>query len=269
MDKDEIDFYYLAVDYSGIDIDNHNVELSKVTSINSFNVGQMLRKPNKLDESDFSLFLIENIRILVLILIGYFFIVTAKFTLLKLIKRRASPTRCSFYNLFTIDQTRLGSVSFKIAALSLAFSLFLFFNLNILAGMIKTDKVTVDTSEFIDSVSKLNKTTKKLVTSGPYVGDLFYRLIKKRKRPDSMISINNFYFLDFFPMLSKSRLDSYFFFMNEIYMIASFYYLILFNHKSVDDYFIFFKTTTYYESSRAIFYRKNLDQKMKQILNRR
>ena len=119
----------------------------------------MLRKPNKFNQSDFSSFFIENIRLLVTILIGFVLTVIIKFTLLKLSKRRYS-----LFNLLSIYGYRLGSIS-KLGSISLAFSFFLFFNLNILRNMIKTQKITVDTSEFIDSISKLNTTTKTLITA--------------------------------------------------------------------------------------------------------
>lgn len=264
MDKDKFDFYYWLMDlsHSCLVIENHNFEISRVTSVNTFHVGQILRKPNKLNKSDFSSFLIENVRLLIIILIGYIVILMAIFTLLKLIRRR-----CSFYNLLTINRTRLGSISFKIDFIILAFSFFLFFNLSILTNMIKTEKVTVSTSEFIDSISKLNKTTKPLATVDTNSTNLFYRLLKKSKQSDAL-TVNNYANFDhFISKISKNRFDSYFYFMDEIYFFVSVYYVTLLN-RSVD-HFVFFKPTIYYESFRAMFYRKNLDQKMKQILNHR
>ena len=261
MDNDEFDFYFWAMEYSGIDFDNHNVGISKITSINPFNVGQMLRKPNKLDESDFSLFLIENICLLVIILIGYFLTVTVNFTFLKLVKRR-----CSLHDLLAINRTRLSSSgSFKIAVLSLAFTFFLFFNLSILTNMIKTQKVTVSTSEFIDSISKINRTTKTLVTFEINSMHLFNRLFY-RKPTDAITSSDYANFDDFYSKLSKRGVDTYFFFMKDSYFFASIYYVTLLN-TSIDDYFAFLKPTIYYESFKAFLYRKNLDQKRKKILN--
>ena len=263
IDNDELDFYYLPIDYSQVvNFENHNVEISKVTSINPFNVGQMLRKPNKLDESDFSLFLIENIRLLAIILIGFVLTVTAKFTLFKLVKRRYT----GLHKLLVTNRTRLSSgISFKTAVLSLAFSFFLFFNLSMLTNMIKTQKVTVSTSEFINSISKLNKTTKTLVTFNINSRNLFNRLFKNRKRTNAITSSDYANFEDFFSKLSKNEFDCYFYFMSEFYIFASIYYVTLLN-RSVD-HFVFFKPTIYYESLKALFYRKNLDEKRKKIIN--
>ena len=248
------------MDYSQVvNFENRNVELSKVTSINAFNVGQMLRKPNKLNQLDVTLFLIENIGHLAIILIGYFVDLMTIFTLLKLAKQK-----CNLYNLLTINRTRLGLGSFKIAVLSLAFSCFLFFNLNILTNMIKTEKVTVSTSEFIDSISKLNTTAKTLVSFNLNSTALFNRLFKGRKRTDDITS-TKYYLYGFLSKLSRKGLDSYFYFMNEFQFFFSIYYLTLRN-KSLD-YFVFFKPTIYYESLRAYFYRKNLDQERKKIIN--
>ena len=260
-----LDFFYFFMDltHSNKLARNHNIELSKVTSINPLYVGQMLRKPNKLNNSDFSLFLIENIGIFVIILIGFVLTVIAKFTLLKIIKQRYS-----IYNLLTNNGTRLSPVSFKFGFLSLAFSFFLFFNLNILTNMIKTQKVTVSTSEFLDSISKLNRTTKTLITLHKESMALFYRLIKKERKPNDSLVIYDFAnFSDFVFKISKLDLDSYFYFITEGFFLFFVYNTKLLNRS--DDHFVFFKPTIYFESLRTIFYRKKMDEKMKKHLNRR
>ena len=263
MDDDELDFYGwpLKLSYANLLIHNHNFEISKVASIYSLHIGQILRKPNKLKKSDFSLFLIENIRILVIILIGFALTLAAKFTLLKIIKRR-----CSLYHLSTI-KTRLDSVSFKIGVLSLAFSFFLFFNLNILTNMIKTQKVTVNTSEFINSISTLYKTTKPLVTWDPNSTNLFNQLFKKRKQRNDLIRFDYDHFDDFISVITKNGFDSNLYFMDEFHFLFLVHHFALLNRSA--DHFAFIKPTIYFESLKAIFYRKNLDQKMKKILNYR
>ena len=264
FDDNILDFHGWPMDlsYERLVSKNHNIEISKVTSTTPYNVGQVLRKPNKFNQSDFSLFLIENIRLLVIILIGFISTLSAKFTLLKLIKRRFS-----LYHLLT-NGTRLGSISFKLGSVTLAFSFFLFFNLNMLTNMIKTEKVTVSTNEFLDSISKLNRTTKPVVTVYTDTMALFYRLFKKRKRNDDLIAMDYSKNLqDFFSMISKHEFDNHFYFMGEIFYLYFIYYGSLLN-RSVD-YIVFHKPTIYFETLRTIFYRKNLDKKMKQILNRR
>ena len=262
MEEDETDFYYWPLELSYANFtENNNVKVSKATSINAFNVGQMLRKPNKFNKSDFSLFFIENIRLLVIILIGFILTVTAKFTLLKLGKRR-----CILYHFLT-NGTKLSSVSFKLGFISLAFSFFLFFNLNILRNMVNTQKVAVDTNEFIDSISKLNKTTKTLITVYPDTMSLFYRLFKKGKRNDDFTVSDYGNIQDFFSKISRDGFDSYIYFMGEINFLASIYYAKLVN--TLLDPIVFFKPTIYFELLRSIFYRKKMEQNMKQILNRR
>ena len=264
IEDDVLDIYYWPMDisYTSSATVNHNVEISKVTSIYPFNVGQMLRKSNKLNESDFSVFFIENIRLLVIILIGFVLTVIAKFIFLKLIKRKFS-----LYKLLNTNETRLGSISFKLGFLSLAFSFFLFFNLNILINLIKTEKITVDTSEFIDSVSKLNRTTKTLISWNKNTTNSFYRLFKKTKQNDPLVVLEFGNSKNFFIKMSKSRdLDSYFYFMHDYFFFYLIYKISI--NRSVD-HIVFCKPTIYSESLRTIFYRKNLDPKMKQILNRR
>ena len=268
MNKDELDFYYWPMDISNPNqTDYRSFGLSKVASTAPVNVGQILRKPNKLNKLDFSSFLIENIGLLVLTFIGYFFSLMVIFILLKLFKRR-----CSLYCLLNFDRSRLSSMPFKICILFLAISLFLFFTLSILTNMIKTEKVTVSTSEFIDSISKLNKTTKTLIIRLPRFKKLFNRLSKKTKHNDVLCiyDYNNYNKYDNFnyiySKISKNGFNS-FFLMEEIYFFSLAYHFTLLNR--LVDHFLFIKPTIYFEALRAIYYRKNLDKKMKQILNRR
>ena len=232
--------------------------MSKITSIYPYNVGQILKKSSKFNKSDFSLFFIENIRLLVIILIGFILTVTAKFTLLKLIKRR-----CSLSNLLINYDYRLGSISFKFGFLSLAFSFFLFFNLRILTNLIKTEKITVDTSGFIDSVSKLNRTTKTLIAWDKNSTNSFYRLFKKRNESDALAVFENGSTKDFISKMSNHQLDSYFYFMHGFFF---FYLIYKISINRLVDHIIFCKPAIYSESLRTIFYRKNLDPKMKKIL---
>ena len=186
----------------------------------------------------------------------------AIFTLLKLTNQK-----CSLYSLLTIDQSRLSSISFNSAVLSLSFTFFLFFNLNILTNMIKTEKVTVSTSEFIDSISKLNRSTKTLITLDEDSMNIFLRMFKKRKKGDAQIVSLYDELNDIISKVTKNGLDSYFYFMGEIY-----FFLLINDVSSINisaDHIAFAKSTIYFETLRAIFYRKNLDQKMKKILNNR
>ena len=63
-----------------------------------------------------------------------------------------------------LDRSRLPRVHLRL--MLLFFSLFLFFNLNFLAGTIKTGKVIVATNEIVDSSSNLLTTPKTLVSYG-------------------------------------------------------------------------------------------------------
>ena len=264
MMDEEFDFYYWPIDlsYASELANNHNIEIGKLALIDAFSVGQILKKSNKLNESDFSLFLIENIRLLAIILIGFILTVTAKLTLFKLIKRRYTGLR----NLLTINRTRFGSIWFKAGFLSLAFSIFLFFNLSILTNLIKTEKVTVDTSEFIDSISKLNRTTKTLIAWDTNSTNAFYRLFKKTKPTDAIAAFDYASVEDFISKVWKRELDCYFYFMGEGYFTYVIYYITL---NGSADYIAFFKQTIYFENLRVMLNRKNLDKKLKQILNRR
>lgn len=259
MDEFDIIAWPLELSRAAL-LSQHNVAFSKVISVNSFQIGQILRKPNKLNKSDLSLFLIENIGLLVIILVGFVLSVIAKCAILKLNKRRFS----SLYNLLVINRTRSGSISFKIGVLSMALYIFLFFDLRILTNMIKTDKVTVSTSEFIDSISKLNRTSKTMVAWDTNSTILFYQIFKKRKQND--VIAFDAKLRGFFDS-SKCGLDYYFYFMCEFFFFFTVYHVTLVN-RSVD-HFIFFQPTIYFESLKAIFYRKDLDDKMKRILNRR
>ena len=133
--------------------------------------------------------------------------------------------------------------------------------------MINTQKVTVDTSEFIDSVSKLNRTTKSLITLHTDSMALFYRLFKKRNQSDVLVVFDYADFSDFISKMSKRGLDSYFYLMSEGLFLFLANYVILLN-KPVD-HFVFCKQTIYFESLRTVFYRKKLSKKMIRILKHR
>ena len=114
---------------------------------------------------DISSFLVGNVQLLALIVLGYVLLAAATTILPKLTHAnritRLKSLKLILFRVPFADQSKLPRVHLRL--MLLFFSLFLFVNLNLLAGTIKTDKVTVDTDAIVHSASKLLSTPKTLV----------------------------------------------------------------------------------------------------------
>lgn len=117
----------------------------------SYRLGQLFPEKNaegKLEKADLSAFLFENVRLLMMILLGYVFITVVTSIALSLIRKDYSyfkSLKLTLLNAYFIDSKPLLSLSLKFAVLLLSFELFMFFNKNFLGAGIKTSKVVVNT----------------------------------------------------------------------------------------------------------------------------
>lgn len=213
-----------------IDTDSHpNLESTKACSTELFQIGQVLNKPNNLENSDLSSFLFENINVLVYILIGYLLLFVSSFVFLKKVlpKYRSFKISKLFLNkLLFLDSNQLRQLSCEIALIFIFFSLFLFIVTNILSNLIKTNKVVVNTDEFIDSIEKLF-TTKKSFTFQPEDLPYFNRTSKssflykfyhkKIERENRFVSLDDQ--TKFRQFMMNNKLNSLFFFMKQSGML--------------------------------------------------
>ena len=143
--------------------------------------GQFL-KPYS-EQLDMSTFFISNLHLFAFIILGYLLIAAIATILPRLVgSNYRSPLkslRLVLSKASFMDYNRLPRVHLKL--MFFFFGLFLFFNLNFIGGIIKTDKCTVDSSDVVDSQAKLIGTSKTLATSMEYIN-----LIKKApKKPFS------------------------------------------------------------------------------------
>ena len=105
-------------------------------------------KSDNLEKSDFSSFLFDNVRLVIIILLGYLSLVVVTWMVPNLIRQgysRINSLKLTILRFFFIDLNRLISLSYKFAVLVLMFNFFIFFNRNFLSGNIKTSKVVINT----------------------------------------------------------------------------------------------------------------------------
>ena len=136
------------------------LEMPKTQFAAPYQVSQFLNKPNT-QKTDVSSFLYNNLGVLLIILLGYLAVKLSTFLFLKLSNPNhnfAKNLKLILLKMFSINR----NLTFKLALLFLSLDLFLFFNFNFLRGTIKTDSVTVNTNEIIDSISQLMNNEKTL-----------------------------------------------------------------------------------------------------------
>lgn len=231
----------------------------------SYKVGQILTEPEKSDQSfDLLAFLIDNINVLVIILIGYLLTVVSILIISKL-----SGHRLNFRRLVALKKNRL-VVSSKLGFLFFGFNLFLFFNIEILANLIKTESVMIDTEPFIDSIDKLKRThkillyhseDKEIFLGGPpnrFLSLLFKDKLKNKEALEYSAMDKNF--VETF----RKNGDNFFFIEHQLdiqWVLASFSEFKLTNR------IVFMDPKSYFDSFMVIHLRKNLDSKRKQIIH--
>ena len=163
------------------------------------------------------------------------------------------------------------SPSFKLALVFLFFNIFMFFNQNFLSGNIKTNKITVDTSDVIDTFSKLMRTEKTMIVN--YEDDsslkaapahsFLGRLAKKRRfvlKPSTTDEDRL--------VLIKKRMDYYFFMAVDVdlYFVMS----VLASYSDASGLVAFIRAQIYRESFlRAFYLRRNLDPVKKRFIHKR
>lgn len=149
----------------------------------------------------------------------------------------------------------------------LFFSFFLFFNCNFIFGAIKTDKVTVQTDQIVDSASKLIDTSKPLniykressLLLGAPEGSFLHRLGKKQ--------IVVLRYLSDLIQIQKVGVDRYLY-LNEETALPFLMNLLASSAKKAN-LLAFIKPTGYYEALVSLRVRANLDEERKRYINSR
>ena len=224
----------------------------------------------KRQATDFTSFLFENKRLLLVMMSGYLLII--------LLALAFSKTRI-IGNIFRVLKQVLSSVFYgvgqyavrKLALLLLFFSLFMFINKTLLLSSIKTEKCTTNTDEILDSASKLIATPKMLVVNFEEDGTLrraleqsFLGRLAKKHRFVHNAPISKEQQI----ALMKQPLDSMFFFSSEIYLCFTLSFFAAFANQG--GLIAFVSTRIYSESFLRVFYlRRSLEEEKKRFVHSR
>lgn len=232
-------------------------------------MGQFL-SVNK-SEADSSSFLINNLSLLIIILLGYLLFVTTTIVFPKLVHRNFNPIKSIRFvptKVFFIDFNRLLHFSGRLAILLCAFNWFLFFNFNFLFGNIKTESMLVRTDDIIDSSSTIMST--KLVLT--IIMDE-QELLSKASQNSFLGKLNgkNIFVVGNKPDEERVQIlndiTSYFFFERQIglyYMMATF--ATVMSHLNL---VAFMNPTIYHEAIHVTAIRKSLDPHKKRFIHQR
>ena len=263
MKKGDIDLYPLPEDISYV---KSYLEMSKTTSITSFMIAQILTKPDKLQKADISSFLLNNRVLLYVTIIGYFLFFIFIFAFLRKVFYIYNSTKIIkliLFKLLFLNDKQLQGLSSKIAIIFVFFNFFLLIFLNVVRNCIKTDKVVINTDEFIDSDNKLDETPKiltiihndeELFSKSPE-RTLMNRLYFKKLKNEKFFMTNKREGQEEFRELEKNGLANHFFLMPKtglLITLASFTYS--------EDQFVFLKQKSYCERISVIYMRKDLDK---------
>ena len=243
------------------------LEMSKTQGAAPYQVSQFLNKPTT-QKTDVSSFLYNNLGVLLIILLGYLAVKLSTFLFLKLSNPNhnfAKNLKLILLKMFSINQ----NLTFKLALLFLSLDLFLFFNFNFLRGTIKTDSVTVNTNEIIDSISQLMNNDKTIVL---HYNDEF--LLKNapensflKKMYDKKAKQNRLYIcqqsIDSINKFKDTGLDSYLFFGYDLGIIH--FSSILFSYAD-KNLVVFMKLRNFYEILQSFPFRKNLEEIKKKYI---
>lgn len=274
--ENKIDFYAVPrlLQASEVWLDYYNIEMSKVISTTTYRTGQLLHKPKASDEPDIASFLIENINLVIYIFICHLLTIIIVFILSKYLKIKIKD----YYDLLVLNPAVLINKASKIyyRPILLAHCVFLFLTFNILNNMIKTDSVLLDTSDFIDSIYKFNKTHQKLVPLLDEASFLtnknnrfLFQLYQRKKRLKELIDKDflkkkKMKFKDMMKMIDSNSNGFFYFLHRNVFILT----MNIFS-KHMKDKIMFLNPTNYLDLNIVNIYRKNLEPKIKKIISQR
>ena len=167
------------------------------------------------------------------------------------------------------DHIRLRKLSPKFALVLLFFNLFIFILIQLLTSFIKTDRVTLNTDELIDSNEKLLSNSKILYT-GSYnfrrfshfpESSLLFKLIKRKKEQNQFLTQLNQTKID--EIIKKGQSSSVLIFENRLLLVS---YLLLFSMFTKNP-IVFRKSDSYHQNIYVYFMRRRLDKNKKKFIN--
>lgn len=218
---------------------------------------------------DLTSFLLNNLWLLAFILLGYLLIAACATILPRLTfangGSRLKNLKLLLFRALFMNHNRLPRVHLRL--MFLFFGLFLFLDLNFFAFTIKTQKVTVDVDEIVESPAKLLKTSKTLIIDAAE-NHLFFTspegTLLKRLSEKKIFKVNS---LSDLVSIKSKGINSFVAVCREecIYWVMGFLAKTVNDNGSV----VFIKATNYYERLVKYLMRKNLDDERKRFINSR
>ena len=275
LETNEIDVYYAGLNLcaqSLLEKYDKFIEPSGTKTGLAFEFGQILKKPVNLEESDFSSFLFENLNLLSYILIGYFLLFFFGFICFKKLFPFLNPLKklklISSKLLFN-NHIQLRKLSPKFAYILLFFNLFLFILIQLLTNFIKTDKVTLNTDELIDTNEKILSNSKILYTRIENLrqfshfpeSSLLFKLVKRKKEQDQYLTKLNQTKID--EIIKKGQSSSILIFENRPMLLNFLLSFSMFTKNPI----IFLKSGNYHQNIYVYFMRRRLDKNKKKFIN--
>lgn len=244
------------------------IEMSKTSSNTIHRIGQLIKyeSDKKLQRIDFFSFIFENIHLFLMILSTYLIVILISCLLLSFSSashRFHFKKSFSILKLFFLDFNGLLNVSFKIYMLFLFFYVSNSILINLVGNCIKTDKISIDTHEIIDSFEKF-KTTEKIfimhshdiLEDKIFNGSFLEKFISRKSQENKFV-----YWNDLDNYIKNNQIDdlSQFFILESKNPILR--SLKRLSHLSAKYKYVgFTKTENYYESLLTVIMRKSLDQ---------
>lgn len=252
----------------------NKTEQTKPIFSEPYQVGQYLKKPSELVKVDFSSFIFNNLNILFILFIGYFCLVLIVHMILKFVDhkfRKWKGFKINSIQFLSLSYDKQRFLSPKISLVRLFYSIFLFIILFLLSATIKTDKVVVDTEDFIDSERKFIEANKTMIYNekelflfekapkGSFFNNVYVKRFKEKQ--------NNIQIRNLSKLKNNFRAYNYFVFGYLNAVLGSFFTLYKYSEPKSE--FIFIKSTIYYENLNTVLMRKNLDLSRKRMINLR
>lgn len=276
MERNELDIYSRGEKFGYM---NDKIEMSTTQFVSNWRIGHVLDEPNEnFKKIDLSSFLSNNISLLLTIVVGYLLAFLITFFLIQNTSLRHAKKRKILelvaFKLPSLSYSQLKSLSAKIMIIFFFFNIFFFINLNMLSSMIKTEKVVIKTDELIDSREKIENTNKILYLSMDMIDTFrnapensFLKRLYEKKLYENRLAIVTWLDDKAMKNINKYGITSYYLFMRETVLLG--HLSVLAFRKMQAKQFVFSKSNSYREDLRAIYMRKSLDIKKKEIIKRR
>lgn len=252
-----------------------HLEITKPCVVQSFKIGQLLKEPDK-KILDLNSLLIHTFTLMTCILIGYLFLFMVTFIFLKRI--------FFIYNFFKIlklfifelsfnDLKRIRLLSGEIALIFLSFDFLHFILMKLFCNSIKTNRIVVNTDEFIDSAQKLLKTSKIFAFSNDNIhkfseaskNSLLYKFYVKKVIKELKFLNLDLNLAKYIEILKSRQIDSLIFFLKKSHILM----YLSYSAKFAENQLAFMGRSSYLEVLHVFYMNKRLELTKKKYIHKR